>query len=215
MVAIKYEGGVLMACDTLLSYGSLAKLPHIPRIAIVNQHTAIAASGDYADFQEATKMLKKKVLEESLYDDGIVLTPSEVFSFMHRTLYADRSDLKPMLCNFVIIGSTAKESFLGVADNIGTRWTDSYAATGLGAHMAVPLLRRALEIKGGAFPSRDEALNILQDCMRTLFYHECRTINRFQVADASNGRVVISEPAMLETKWDYAGFAFEKTAIIA
>ncbi|CAJ1023101.1 Proteasome subunit, putative, partial [Leishmania lindenbergi] len=39
IVAIKYNGGVLMAADTLLSYGSLAKWPNIPRIKLLGGHS--------------------------------------------------------------------------------------------------------------------------------------------------------------------------------
>ena len=51
MVALKYNGGVLLATDTLLSYGSLARYPSIQRVKVVGEYTAVAASGDYADFQ--------------------------------------------------------------------------------------------------------------------------------------------------------------------
>ncbi|EPY40182.1 hypothetical protein AGDE_03746 [Angomonas deanei] len=47
-----------------------------------------------------------------------------------------------------------------------------------------------------------------------LFYRECRAINKFQIADATNDSVTIGEPFEVETNWELEGFSFEKTAII-
>lgn len=213
VLALKYDGGVLLACDTLLSYGSLAKWANIPRIKILGEHSAICAQGDYADFQDVSRQLEAEMLSQSLLDDGVKMTPKELFSFLHRTIYSKRCDFEPALCQFIVIGHYDGEAFIGSVDDIGTRWTDDYAGSGYGAHFGVPLLRKALEVKNGKL-TRDEALAVIQDALRVLFYRECRAVNKFQIADASNGKVVISEPFSVDTKWDFAGFDFEKTAII-
>lgn len=211
VIGLKYNGGVLMASDTLLSYGSLAKWPNIPRIKLVGAHTAICATGDYADFQEMTKLLQNHVNRQKMYG-GDVLTPDEIFCYLHRHVYKKRSDFEPCLCNFVVVGSHEDATFLGGVDNVGTRWNDDCVATGYGAHIALPLLRQALERPGDL--TRAEALAVIMDCLRVLFYRECRAINRFQIADATGGGVTISDPFEVDTKWDYEGFCFEKTAII-
>lgn len=205
----------MLACDTLLSYGSLAKWPNIPRIKILGNSSAVCASGDYADFQEVTKQLEAKINEDFIKADGIEMAPGEIFSYLHRSIYSKRCDFEPALCQFIFIGSsaTSNETFLGCVDDIGTRWSDDCAGTGYGAHIAIPLLRKALEVKQGVL-TRAEALQVMEDCLRVLFYRECRAINKFQVADASGGRVIISDPFSVETKWDFEGFSFEKTAII-
>ena len=213
VVAVEYDGGVLLAADTLLSYGSLAKWPNIPRIKIMGEYSAVCATGDYADFQEVTKDLQQSINADALLEDGVSMMPNELFCALHRTMYTKRCDFEPALCQFVLIGNSEGKNFLGGVDDIGPRWTDKCVATGYGAHIAIPLLRKALDKKGGQL-TRDEALQVLTDCMRLIFYRECRAINKFQIADAANGRVQISEPTEVDTKWDFAGFAFEKTAII-
>lgn len=85
-------------------------------------------------------------------------------------------------------------------------------ATGYGAYIAIPLLRKALEKPGGL--SREEAVEVIKNCLRVLFYRECRAINKFQIADATNDAVEIGKPFEVETNWEYEGFCFEKTAII-
>lgn len=207
VIAIKYDGGVLMAADTLLSFGSLAKYPNIPRIKIVGKHTAMCASGDYADFQDVCKDLEEGILEDSLVGDGIEKTPQELFSVLHRSIYSKRCDFQPAMCKFIVIGSAGPgDDFIGAVDDIGTKWSANCVASGYGAHIAIPELRKALENHNNKI-SRDQAIAIVSDCLRTLFYRECRAINKFQIADASNGRVVISEPTILDTKWEFEGFA--------
>ncbi|KAH9577431.1 Proteasome [Trypanosoma melophagium] len=207
VIGIKYNGGVLLACDTLLSYGSLAKWPNIPRIKLLGTHTALCATGDYADFQEMSAELSRHVERQRLYGGG-ALTPAEVLCYLQRHVYHKRSSFEPALCRFVLAGP----QLLAGVDDVGTRWEDDCVAAGYGAHAALPLLRRALVRPGGL--SRDEALRLVKDCLRVLFYRECRAINRFQVADATEEGVTISKPFEVDTNWEFEGFSFEKTAII-
>lgn len=213
VIGIKYNGGVIIAADTLLSYGSLAKWPNIPRIKVVGSYSAVCATGDYADFQEMSSGLVNNVQRKTMYSNVQELTPREVFCFLHRKLYDKRCNFEPYMCQFVLMGYHGGESFLGVVDDIGTRWEDECVATGYGAHIALPLLRQALENKPGGL-SRDEAQAVVMDCLRVLFYRECRTINKFQIADATAKGVTIGEPFMVDTNWELEGYAFNKTAII-
>jgi 20S proteasome subunit beta 7 len=49
-----------------------------------------------------------------------------------------------------------------------------------------------------------EARALLDDCMRVLYYRDCRTINSFQVATVTKATgVQISEPFSLETSWNF------------
>ena len=50
-LGITFDGGVMLAADTLGSYGSLARFRNISRVKKVTENCAVAASGDYADFQ--------------------------------------------------------------------------------------------------------------------------------------------------------------------
>eukprot|EP00758_Cryptobia_borreli_P008075 Tbor_TRINITY_DN5355_c4_g3::TRINITY_DN5355_c4_g3_i1::g.4677::m.4677/K02736/PSMB4; 20S proteasome subunit beta 7 len=214
VIALQYDGGVLLAADTLLSYGSLAKWPNIPRIKIIGNHTAICATGDYADFQNVCNTLESATIDDKMYADGIDKTPEELFCYLHRTMYSKRSKFEPALCQIVLVGSSEKgKDFIGAVDDIGTKWSTKTVATGYGAHIAIPLMRKALEANNDKL-TREQALAVIRDCLKTLFYRECRAINKFQIADAANGKVIISDPFTVDTKWDFEGFSFEKTQII-
>jgi hypothetical protein len=51
VIGIKYQDGVMMAADTLASYGSLARYKDVRRIKIIGDKTLIGASGEISDFQ--------------------------------------------------------------------------------------------------------------------------------------------------------------------
>ena len=58
ILGIKYDGGVLLAADTLGSYGSLARFRSLERLKAVGSTTIVGASGEYSDFQYIQKLLE-------------------------------------------------------------------------------------------------------------------------------------------------------------
>lgn len=61
IVAISFNKGVLIAGDTLGSYGSLARFRNCPRVIKVNDNVILGAGGDYADFQYVKDFIDQKV----------------------------------------------------------------------------------------------------------------------------------------------------------
>jgi hypothetical protein len=59
---------------------------------------------------------------------------------------------------------------LGIVDLIGTTYTEDFLATGFGNHLAVPLMRE----RWSPDMSEEEARLLLEDCMRVLWYRDCR-----------------------------------------
>jgi 20S proteasome subunit beta 7 len=47
---------------------------------------------------------------------------------------------------------------------------------------------------------------LLESCMKVLFYRDCRTINKYNIAKVTKSGVEISKPYVLPTKWDYKRF---------
>lgn len=78
VLAVKYAGGVMLACDTLGAYGSTKRYKSIDRIIRVNARTAVAAGGEISDFQYITRLLDELTLDDYRTDDGIELGPKEV-----------------------------------------------------------------------------------------------------------------------------------------
>nr|ACH46181.1 putative proteasome beta 4 subunit [Taeniopygia guttata] len=59
VLGLKFSGGVMLAADTVGSYGSLARFRGISRLLKVNDSTVLGASGDLADFQHLRQLLEQ------------------------------------------------------------------------------------------------------------------------------------------------------------
>lgn len=83
---------------------------------------------------------------------------------------------------------------------LGTTYESESIATGFGAHLAQPLLRNAVE--GRAVPLTEaEASQLLEHCMRVLYYRDARSIDKVQYAKVTASGVVISEPTKVSSDW--------------
>lgn len=60
LVAIAFDKGVIIAGDTLGSYGSLARFRNCSRILRINDNVILGASGDFADFQYVKDLIEQK-----------------------------------------------------------------------------------------------------------------------------------------------------------
>ena len=75
----------------------------------------------------------------------------QVLLFIPRFLYARRSRFDPLWTTMLVAGVESDGApFLGLVNHIGTAFTEECLATGLGADIAVPIMRDAIEKKGGA-----------------------------------------------------------------
>ncbi|PWN46227.1 proteasome endopeptidase complex, beta subunit [Ceraceosorus guamensis] len=206
ILGIKWSGGVMLASDTLASYGSLARFMDIRRLVEVKESKAvIGASGDMADFQYILHEIEKTGLRESTAGDSHNLTPSQLYAWLTRLMYARRSKIDP-LWNSLVVGGLEPSTgapFLGYVDLLGVTYTASTIATGFGAHLAQPLLRKAVEGRESTLDEA-EARSILESCMKVLFYRDARSLNRFQIATVTKQGVHIGEPKSVETDWSFA-----------
>jgi len=209
VLAVKYADGVMMACDTLGSYGSLARFKNVERIQPFGASTLIAAGGEISDFQEIKMMLKGMEIDDYCYDDGCTLNSSEVHTYLTRVMYQRRNKFNPLWNHLIIGGFENGAAYLGTVDSIATSYTDDHIATGYGEYLARPLLR------AGWRPDMTEgqARHLLEECMRVLYYRDCRTINRIQIAKVTAQGTLVSPPFSLTTKWDYQSFVDPKAGV--
>jgi len=218
VLAIKYDGGVMMAADTLASYGSLARYRNVQRIQTISNNTLIGAGGEYSDFQELMMTLDDLVRQDENANDGHHLQPKEFFSYLTRVMYNRRNKFDPLFNQLVVAGvskvrdpttpnSYTNQVFLGTVDYNGTYFEDNTIATGYGAYIARPLLRKVYKPK----MTEKEARDVLEDCMRVMYYRDARALNKVQFAkvavrkteEAGSGELVldIAAPVELKTEW--------------
>lgn len=208
VIAIKYKDGIMMAADCLASYGSLARFRDVQRIIGVGNNTIIGASGDVSDFQYTTHLLDQLMTEEYVADDGHVLDPKQIYGYLSNVMYGRRTKMNP-LWNSYVIGGVVKgekgkiERFLGYVDLLGTTYQATTIATGFGAHLAQPLLRKAVEGREDTL-TEEEAKKIIEDSMRVLYYRDARSLNKFVRAKATATGFDIEDPISVATNWEVA-----------
>jgi len=202
VLAIKGKDFVMMTADTCVSYGSLLKYRSIERIKSIGDFTLIGASGEYSDFQIVLDTLDELIIQDKLHEDGSILHPHEIHSYLTRVMYNRRTNMNPYYNQFILAGFRNGQSFLGQVDLVGTSFTDETLATGFGAHIARPLLRKAYHPD----ISREEAKKLLEECMRVCYYRDTKSINKIQLAVISAEGSNISAPYLLDSHWEHGNF---------
>jgi len=201
VLGVRYKDGVMLASDILLSYGSLARFRDVRRISPVGNYTLIGASGEYSDFQYILRLLDELVVDDQLADDGSALYPHSIHSWLTRVLYGRRNKFDPLWGQYIVAGYRDGKGFLGLSDMRGSSYTDTTIATGYGAYIAIPLMRARYAALGPDM-SKEDAKNLLEECLRILFYRDARAFSKIQIATIDANGPSISEPYELATNWD-------------
>ncbi|XP_065182889.1 proteasome subunit beta type-4-like [Sycon ciliatum] len=203
VLGIRFNGGVMIAADTLGSYGSLSRFRSVSRVIPLTKECVMGCSGDIADMQELKSVLESWIiLDESMqypYKDSA----HGLFSVLTRVMYHRRSQMNPYWNHLVIAGVDDGEFLLGVVDKLGVAYQAPVVGTGYGAHLALPLMRSELEKTPGGL-SKEQARNLLVRCMRLLFYRDCRASSKFEIATVTAEGQEIEGPLTLDTDWSIA-----------
>lgn len=202
VLGVKFNGGVMIAADTLGSYGSLARYRTVSRLLRVNDTTVLGSGGDYADFQFIKSIIEQRVIDEECLDDGFKYTPKALFSWLTRVYYNRRSRMNPLWNTTIVAGMQNDEPFLGYVDKIGTAYEAPSVASGYGAYIAQPLLRAGIESN----PTMDqaEAQQLIDRCLKVLFYRDARSWNRYELAVVTKKGAQIEGPYSSTTEWSIA-----------
>lgn len=194
-----FKDGIMLAADTLGSYGTLARYRDLSRVSVVNDATVIAAGGDYADFQYLKSIIEQRVIDENCYDDGFNYTPQSLFSWLTRVMYNRRSKYDPLWNTFAVGGINNGKPFLGYVDKIGTAYTSNTLASGFGAYLARPMMRDALEKNPDM--SEEEAKAVIMRCMKVLHYRDARSLNRFEIITVTKDGARVEGPLSIKPDW--------------
>jgi 20S proteasome subunit beta 7 len=180
----------------------MARYKDVRRIKTVGDNTIIGASGEMSDFQAIMKKLDNMDLEDMNQDDGYKRSPSEVFNFLRAVMYQRRNKGDPLWNQLIVAGHKNNAPFLGFVDMIGTCYEENFIATGFGAYLAMPLIRE----RWSADMEEGEARGLLEDCLRVLYYRDCRATYRIQIAKATNDGTLVSEPYEISHDWETANY---------
>ena len=136
------------------------------------------------------------------------LNAKNLHMYLSKVLYNRRTKLDPLWNVILIAGLDAKEEpFLASVDLLGTTFTSPTLATGFGAHLAQPILRRKVPDEEAAKNlSREEAVELVKESMKVLFYRDARSMDKYSIAVVEKGKGVdLKENEKLENQsWKFA-----------
>ncbi|KAI4334432.1 hypothetical protein L6164_019127 [Bauhinia variegata] len=95
-----------------------------------------------------------------------------------------------------------KEKYLGMVNMIGINFEDDHVVTGLGNHLARPILRSEWH-ENLTF---EEGVKLLEKCMRVLLYRDRSAINKIQIAKITEEGAAVFSPFSLKTFWGFSAF---------
>ncbi|KAJ5944894.1 hypothetical protein N7516_005062 [Penicillium verrucosum] len=143
VVGVKFNGGVVIATDNLASYGSLARFSDVKRLRKFGDKAMVGFGGDVSDMQYLDRLLDSMDIKENYSPHGNMLNAKNLHTYLAKVFYKRRSEFNPLWNHVLVAGFDAEgEPFLSSADLLGTTFSAPHLATGFGAHLAVPILRR-------------------------------------------------------------------------
>lgn len=200
VIGIKFNGGVLVAADTLASYGSQKRYTDVCRMKQVGDFSLIGASGEMSDFQYLGEQLDQLNDEDWLHEDGCRMGPHEYSSYIGRMMYNRRSKMNPLYNQFVVVGKKQDApAQLSFVDHQGTAFQEEFIATGFGAYLAMPILRNEWK----ADISLEEAKSLAIKCLQVCFYRDCNAYCKIQFGVCDGNSVTISEPFTIDHFWGH------------
>ncbi|CCE64209.1 hypothetical protein TPHA_0G03690 [Tetrapisispora phaffii CBS 4417] len=211
VISIKYNNGTIIAADRLGAYGSLLRFTDVDRLFPVGNNTVVGISGDISDMQHIEKLLEDLETENnydnSYADDEESLKPSYVFEYLAAVMYQRRSKMNPLWNAIVVAGVENGEPFLRYVNLLGVTYSSPTLATGFGAHMANPLLRRIVDRDSDVEKTDlQTAKNAILECMKVLYYRDARSSRKFSLAiiDKDQGLTLEKDLQVENMTWDFA-----------
>jgi len=195
------------------SYGSLARFTDVKRLHRFNPRICLGVGGDISDMQHLSRVLIALSIKEDYArhpsdPPATDLHAKNLHTYLSKVMYKRRTDMNPLWNVILIAGLDGHDApFLASVDLLGTTFEAPTLATGFGAALAQPLLRRRVPdeeaVKG---LGREEAVELVKECMKVLFYRDARSMDRYSIAVVTKeGGVEMKEDEKLEGQsWAFA-----------
>ncbi len=159
-LGLKFKGGVVLAADRRVSYGTFVLSKSAKKVFLVNDRVGISTAGLPGDFQELIDVMKFNI---TLYELDLdkKASPTNVAKLLSLLLYQGR--FKGIYYAELIVGGLEDgEPKILVLDSAGGLMEEKFAAVGTGAQIATGILER--EYKEDL--SEEEALSLAEKAMK-------------------------------------------------
>lgn len=211
VISMKYKDGVVIAADNLGAYGSLLRFTDEQRLIKVGPKTIVGVSGDISDMQYIQQLLDDMEIENNYHsscaDEEEQLKPSYVFEYLSSVMYQRRSKINPLWNAIIVGGIEDGKPFLRYVNLLGVTYSSPTLATGFGAHMALPLLRKLADSEEDVQNiDLETAKNAILECMKVLYYRDARSSRKFSLAVVDNEKGLNVEKNLMveDMVWNFA-----------
>jgi 20S proteasome subunit beta 7 len=157
--------------------------------------------------QYLDRLLNSLDIRENYSSVDDTLNAKNLHTYLAKVMYKRRSDFNPLWNHLLIAGMDGdSKPFLASADLLGTTFSAPTLATGFGAHLAQPILRRTLPDEASvANVSKEDAVKLIKEAMKVLFYRDARSMDKYSIAIITKEGVELKESEQLENQsWAFA-----------
>lgn len=198
------------------SYGSLARFTNVKRLLPFAGSSVVGIGGDVSDMQYISRLLNTLDIRESYSSTAHAdssgspspqLNAKNLHTYLSKVLYKRRSDFNPLWNSLLVAGlDDDDQPFLSSADLLGTTFSAPTLATGFGAHLAQPILRRLVDDEAAVKTiDKEMAVAAVKECMKVLFYRDARSIDKYSLAVVTKEGVDLKQDEQLEGQsWAFA-----------
>lgn len=140
-------------------------------------------------------------------DKSHTLNARNLHKYLSKLLYHRRSKFDPLWNHLLVAGLDEEgKPFLAAADLLGTTFTSPSLATGYGEMLAQPIMRKYVpDEESAAKLTKEEAVNIVKECMKVLYYRDARSLDVYSIAIVTKEGVELKENEKLENQsWAFA-----------
>lgn len=135
------------------------------------------------------------------------MTAKNLHKYLSKVMYKRRSDINPLWNAILVAGLDEEEKpYLAFVDLLGTVYSSPTLATGFGAHLAQPIMRRVVPDEAASQQlDKEGAIKLVNECMKVLFYRDARSLDNYSMAVIDGEGVDLDEDIKLENQsWDFA-----------
>lgn len=182
-LGLKFKGGVVLAADRRVSYGTFVLSRAARKVFPVNDRVGVAFAGVPADMQELYDSLVYNVRIFEM-DEGRRATPVNVARLLSILLYSGRFT-RFFLAEVVVGGLSPEGPKIVSVDAAGGMLEDDFAAEGTGAQLATGILER--EFKKDM--SESEAVELAKRAMMAAIERDAMSGDGIDVLVISEGGV--------------------------
>lgn len=156
----------------------------------------------------ALSLKENYAADNSTEEQPDAMNARNLYIYLSKVMYNRRSDFDP-LWNHIIVAGLDEENkpFLASVDLLGTTFSAPSLASGYGAYLAQPILRKTVpDEEAVANVDEAEAEQAIQSAMKVLFYRDARSLPVYSIAlvTEEDGVEMMEDQKLENQSWAFA-----------